>query len=254
MPPVCRPRSIIRAACGLLVDSVRVLSRFVKRAKGMVADQVSYLERTCRSRLRSAKRVAQQLHRQLRRKGEDKEAEQKVLYQKLIETTEQMVSYLFSAVPGGCLQVFSLIVLFTRFRVLLKAYSSALQALLLVQEVSRSGVGSTHVTIPSVGLLKEKRAVAYVVATALDDEKPPLNSSSNDVSFDSKVDSITDDFERYPRAPDECRRIGCRACQAVKGPPPRSSIIRRWYKTHKTCVYVFCIRARDWLRGGLTEQ
>jgi IS5 family transposase len=76
---------------GLLVDSVRVLSRFVKRAKGFVKDQVSYVERTCRSRLRSAKRVAQQLHRQLRRKGEDKEAEQKVLYQKLIETTEQMV-------------------------------------------------------------------------------------------------------------------------------------------------------------------
>jgi transposase, IS5 family len=76
---------------GLLVDSVRVLSRFVKRAKGLVADQVSYLERTCRSRLRSARKTAQTLHRQLRRKGEDKEAEQKVLYQKLIETAEQMV-------------------------------------------------------------------------------------------------------------------------------------------------------------------
>jgi len=76
---------------GLLVDSVRVLSRIVKRAKGLVADQVSYLEQTCRSRLRSAKRVAQQLHRQLRRKGEEKEAEQKQCYQKLIETTEQMV-------------------------------------------------------------------------------------------------------------------------------------------------------------------
>lgn len=80
-----------RTDSGLLVDSVRVLSRLVKRAKGLVADQVSYVERTCRSRLRSAKRVAQQLHRQLRRKGEDKEAEQKHLYQKLIETTAQMV-------------------------------------------------------------------------------------------------------------------------------------------------------------------
>src|SRR5260370_38883372 len=45
----------------------------------------------CRSRLRSAKRVAQQLHRQLRRKGEDKEAEQQQLYQKLVEIAEHMV-------------------------------------------------------------------------------------------------------------------------------------------------------------------
>ncbi|MBO0784121.1 MAG: ISNCY family transposase [Ktedonobacteraceae bacterium] len=76
---------------GLLVDSVRVLSRVVKRAKGLVADQVSYLEQTCRSRLRAAKQTAQRLHRQLRRKGADKEAEQKKLYQKLVETAEHMV-------------------------------------------------------------------------------------------------------------------------------------------------------------------
>src|SRR6266702_4564436 len=76
---------------GLLVDSVRVLSRLVKRAKGLVADQVRSVEQACRSRLRCAKRVAQQLHRQLRRKGEEKEAEQKQLYQKLVEITEHMV-------------------------------------------------------------------------------------------------------------------------------------------------------------------
>jgi transposase, IS5 family len=35
--------------------------------------------------------VAQTLHRQLRRKGEDKEAQQKELYQKLIQSAEQMV-------------------------------------------------------------------------------------------------------------------------------------------------------------------
>jgi IS5 family transposase len=76
---------------GLLVDGVRVLSRFVKRAKELITDQVRSVEQTCRSRLRSAKRVAQQLHRQLRRKGEDKEAEQKQLYQKLVESAEHMV-------------------------------------------------------------------------------------------------------------------------------------------------------------------
>src|SRR5258708_1352566 len=76
---------------GLLVDSVRVLSRFVQRAKALVKDQVNNVQYTCRSRLRSARQAAQRLHRQLRRKGEEKEAEQKQLYQKLIETAEQMV-------------------------------------------------------------------------------------------------------------------------------------------------------------------
>ncbi len=48
-------------------------------------------QQVCRSRLRSARQVAQTLHRQLRRKGEDKEAEQKELSQKLIQSAEQMV-------------------------------------------------------------------------------------------------------------------------------------------------------------------
>ena len=68
-----------------------MLSRVVKRAKGLVADQISYLEQTCRWRLRSAKQTAQRLHRQLRRKGADKDAEQKRLYQQLVETAEHMV-------------------------------------------------------------------------------------------------------------------------------------------------------------------
>ena len=76
---------------GLLVDSVRVLSRFVQRAKGLVKDQMSNVQQTCRSRLRTARQVAQTLHRQLRRKAEDKEAQQKELSQKLIGTTEHMV-------------------------------------------------------------------------------------------------------------------------------------------------------------------
>src|SRR5258706_16276318 len=76
---------------GLLVDSVRVLSRLVQRAKGLVKDQVSNVQRLCRSRLGTARQVGQTLHRQLRRKGEDKEAQQIKLYQKLIQTAEQMV-------------------------------------------------------------------------------------------------------------------------------------------------------------------
>src|SRR5260221_9145104 len=76
---------------GLLVDSVRVISRFVQRAKGLIKDQVQGVQQVCRSRLRTARQVAQTLHRQLRRKGEDKEAQQKELYQKLIQSAEQMV-------------------------------------------------------------------------------------------------------------------------------------------------------------------
>jgi len=76
---------------GLLVDSVRVLSRFVQRARELVKDQMSNVQQACRSRLRTARQVAQTLHRQLRRKVEEKEAQQKELYQKLIETAEQMV-------------------------------------------------------------------------------------------------------------------------------------------------------------------
>jgi transposase, IS5 family len=76
---------------GLLVDSVRVLSRFVQRAKELVKDRLSNVQAACRSRLRSARRTAQTLHRQLRRKVEEKEAQQKALYQKLLQTAEQMV-------------------------------------------------------------------------------------------------------------------------------------------------------------------
>src|SRR5216683_989264 len=75
---------------GLLVDSVRVLSRVVQRAKVLLSDQGKRVAQMCRSRVRTARLVAQTLHRQLRRKGEDKEAQQKALYQQLIETTEQL--------------------------------------------------------------------------------------------------------------------------------------------------------------------
>jgi transposase, IS5 family len=50
-------------ASGLLVDSVRVLSRFVQRVKGVVKDQGRNAQQLCRSRLRTARQVAQTLHR-----------------------------------------------------------------------------------------------------------------------------------------------------------------------------------------------
>jgi transposase, IS5 family len=79
---------------GLLVDSVRVLSRFVHRAKPLIQDKITGAKDVCRNRLRSARKVAGQLHRLLRRTGEQQEAheeQQKTLYQQLIHTTEQVV-------------------------------------------------------------------------------------------------------------------------------------------------------------------
>lgn len=68
-----------------------MLSRMVQRARPLIQAPVKNIQQLCRSRMRTARSTAQTLHRQLRRKGEDKEAEQKKLYQKLVETTEQMV-------------------------------------------------------------------------------------------------------------------------------------------------------------------
>src|SRR5260370_730462 len=76
---------------GLLVDSVRVLARLVQRAKPLVKEQLSNVQAACRSRLRSARRTAQSLHRLLRRKTEQQVEQQRVLYEKLIKTTQQMV-------------------------------------------------------------------------------------------------------------------------------------------------------------------
>ncbi len=76
---------------GLLVDSVRVLSRLVQRAKPLLKDQLGQPSEIFRSRLRSARRVAQSLHRLRRRKSEIKEEEQQDLYRRLITTTEHMV-------------------------------------------------------------------------------------------------------------------------------------------------------------------
>ena len=76
---------------GLLVDSVHVLSRIVQRAKPVLAQTRTDAAELCRSHLRSARRIAQSLHRLLRRKGEEKLSEQRELYQRLVQTTEEMV-------------------------------------------------------------------------------------------------------------------------------------------------------------------
>jgi len=61
---------------GRLLDSVRVLSRLVQRAKPLVQQQLTNVQAACRSRLRSARRAAQALHRLAlaQERGEDRAA------------------------------------------------------------------------------------------------------------------------------------------------------------------------------------
>ena len=76
---------------GLLVDSVRVLSRIMQRAKPVLAQTRKDAAELCQSHLRSARRIAQSLHRLLRHKGEEKLEQQRELYQRLVQTTEEVV-------------------------------------------------------------------------------------------------------------------------------------------------------------------
>ena len=52
---------------GLLVDSIRVLSHFVERAKPLVEGKMAGIQEACRKRLRKARQIAQQLHRLVRK-------------------------------------------------------------------------------------------------------------------------------------------------------------------------------------------
>ncbi|GHO57114.1 ISNCY family transposase [Ktedonobacter robiniae] len=82
---------------GLRVDSARVLSRFVARAKPLVEGTLAKTAEVCRSRVRRVRQVAQKLHQLVRRAeaGEQQQEWQadqlRTLYQQLITTTEQMV-------------------------------------------------------------------------------------------------------------------------------------------------------------------
>jgi IS5 family transposase len=56
---------------GLLCDGVRVLSRLLRRAKAVIGAAIARGKAVFRTRTRSARRVAQHLHRLARRKGEE---------------------------------------------------------------------------------------------------------------------------------------------------------------------------------------
>ncbi len=74
----------------LLSDGVRVLSRLLRRAKKLLpTEEIDRLPKEIfRTRNRSVRRVAQQLHRIARRKGEKAREELKEAYRKLITITQ----------------------------------------------------------------------------------------------------------------------------------------------------------------------
>lgn len=77
---------------GLLGDGVRVLSRLILRAKPLVQEPRASVRDAFRRRVRSARRVLQQLHRVRQSSiGEDAPAAQRELYTRLLEITGQTV-------------------------------------------------------------------------------------------------------------------------------------------------------------------
>ncbi len=76
---------------GLLGDGVRVLTRLILRAKPLVEHRLTGMRDIFRSRLRSVRRLLQQVHRVRRVKGEDAAEQQRGFYTRLLEIARQTV-------------------------------------------------------------------------------------------------------------------------------------------------------------------
>lgn len=73
---------------GILGAGVRVVSRLLRRAKPLVGETPGLAKTVFQSHNRSVRRLAQQLHRVARRKGEEAVAEMKGTYAKLLAITQ----------------------------------------------------------------------------------------------------------------------------------------------------------------------
>jgi transposase, IS5 family len=73
----------------LIGDGVRVVSRFLRRAKAVLGEVAAGLGDAFRSRVRTVRKLSQQLHRIARRKGDEGRAALKAAYTRLIETAER---------------------------------------------------------------------------------------------------------------------------------------------------------------------
>jgi transposase, IS5 family len=76
---------------GLLGDGVRVLSRLIRQARPLVGEPLMGMRDAFRSRVRSARRVLQEIHQVRRRAGEDAAERQRGLYVRLLGITRQTV-------------------------------------------------------------------------------------------------------------------------------------------------------------------
>src|SRR3954469_2877681 len=74
---------------GLMGHGVRVVSRLLRRARSVLGEAATRLAGAFRSRVRTVRRLSQQLHRIARRKGEQGREALKAAYTKLIETAER---------------------------------------------------------------------------------------------------------------------------------------------------------------------
>jgi IS5 family transposase len=72
----------------LVGDGVRVLSRLLHKAKAVLGETAKLGKAAFRSRTRSVRRIAQELHRLARRKGEEAAEEMKQAYTKLLEIAQ----------------------------------------------------------------------------------------------------------------------------------------------------------------------
>jgi transposase, IS5 family len=73
----------------LLGDGVRVLSRLLRRAKRVLGEQPGLSRQAFRTRTRSVRRLAQQVHRLARRKGEEAAEQMQSAYTRLLAITQQ---------------------------------------------------------------------------------------------------------------------------------------------------------------------
>jgi IS5 family transposase len=73
----------------LLGDGVRVLSRLLRRAKRVLGEQTTLSREAFRTRTRSVRRLAQQVHRLARRKGEEAAEQMKGAYTRLLGIAQQ---------------------------------------------------------------------------------------------------------------------------------------------------------------------
>lgn len=74
---------------GLVGDGVRVVSRLLRRAKAALGEAASGLKEAFRSRVRTVRRLSQQLHRIARRKGEEGRESLKAAYRRLVATAKR---------------------------------------------------------------------------------------------------------------------------------------------------------------------